>query len=112
MNRTGPRRCYLFVLPWDPGHIGGVSRVVTSLAKAMESRRAITPLIAVNSWLRGAERDTSSYFRFNFSLIASTSAWGLAKACLNMPLQLWRTWRLLTDRMVTVVNFHYPGLAP
>lgn len=107
---SGPS--YLFVLPWDPQHVGGVSGVVKSLAATMAERGAARPLIFANSWQAKSPRHADHCTLFRLSLFASTSVAGVLKACILAPAQLWRILRLLRAIDARVVNFHYPGLAP
>lgn len=103
---------YLFVLPWDPQQVGGVSGVVKSLAKSMSERGSARPLIFANDWQAKSPRHAEHCTLFRFSLFGSPSAAGVLKACLFAPAQLWRIARLLRAVDARAVNFHYPGLAP
>ena len=107
---TTVRANYLFVLPWEPHHVGGVTNVVTNLARVMSLHGSFTPRIAVNR--SGRDRDGDDWFFFDFSLLTLATPLGLFKACVKAPALLWRTLRMLRSNHVQVVNFHYPGLAP
>lgn len=108
MNRPS----YLFVLPWEPAHVGGVNGVVKGLAHAMAEQGLLRPLIVSNAWGAKVPRAAAGHIEFDFSLVASTSVAGLARALALAPSRLWRTMRLLRSTGAHVVNFHYPGLAP
>ncbi|HTT11168.1 MAG TPA: glycosyltransferase family 4 protein [Burkholderiaceae bacterium] len=103
---------YLFVLPWEPYHVGGVSNVVNNLARVMAVHGSFAPRIAVNQLGPARTSGTDNWFGFEFSLLASPSGVGLLKACIKAPLSLWRTARMLRTHNVQVINFHYPGFAP
>jgi glycosyltransferase involved in cell wall biosynthesis len=106
------RPTYLFVLPWEPHEVGGVSSVVNNLAKAMAASGSLAPLIAVDSWGDASPRETIECVYFRFSMLGSVAGLGWAKACATAPLRLWRTFRFLRACNARVVNFHYPGRAP
>jgi len=103
---------YLFVLPWEPHYVGGVSSVVNNLASAMADRGSFTPSIAVDSWNDVSPRVTEECILFRFSILGPASIFDYLKACARGPVCLWRTLHLLRSYNAQVVNFHYPGLAP
>jgi glycosyltransferase involved in cell wall biosynthesis len=103
---------YLFILPWEPHHVGGVTNVVNNLARVMHERGSFTPKIAVNKYGAARPHDEKLYALFDFSIVLAPTPLGLLKACLRAPARLARTFRLLRANHVRVVNFHYPGLAP
>jgi glycosyltransferase involved in cell wall biosynthesis len=102
---------YLLVLPWAPHHQGGVSAVVKHLQEEIGRQGWMRPRVAVNSWgdRVALERDDAVYLRL--SLLGGTGPGALVKGLLQAPRVLWGTHRLLRERRVAVVNFHYPGLA-
>jgi glycosyltransferase involved in cell wall biosynthesis len=103
---------YLFVLPWEPHNVGGVTNVVKNLARAMGTQGSFAPKIAVNGYHDGRPRQDRHHISFDFSILLATTPWGVVKACAKAPVRLWRTLQLLRSNNVQVVNFHYPGLGP
>jgi L-malate glycosyltransferase len=106
------RSTYLFVLPWAPMHIGGVTSVVVNLAGVMEQRGLFKPMIAVNHYSAGEAQHGEAYLVFGFSILLANTPLGLLKAFLKAPRRLWRTLALLRKHRIQVINFHYPGLDP
>ena len=109
---TGRIGSYVFVLPWEPNVIGGVSGVVRNLAKAMLEGGSLTPTIAINSWDDPRARQSADSVKFRFSLFGAMTAVGVLKAIVTSPLCLWRTYHLLRECDARAVNFHFPGIAP
>lgn len=102
----------MFVLPWDPKHVGGVSGVVKGLADALRKRGSPRPLIVANTWGATRPQPIADGLAFDFSLLSSVSPAAILKALPLAPVRLWRTLHLLRSWNVQVINFHYPGLAP
>lgn len=103
---------YMFVLPWDPKHVGGVSGVVKGLAGALRKDGPLRPLVVVNTWGATKPQPIADGLAFDFSLLPSVSPAAILKALPLAPVRLWRTLHLLRSWNVQVINFHYPGLAP
>ncbi|MEQ8663730.1 MAG: glycosyltransferase family 4 protein, partial [Gammaproteobacteria bacterium] len=108
---------WLFVLPWEPHHVGGVNQVVLSLADALRADARLAPLIAINRWgQRNVAR--SEYQGFEILHLWSRTPWvarrpwrGLATWLVTLPFTLARLALLLRRFEVRVVNVHYPSLS-
>jgi glycosyltransferase involved in cell wall biosynthesis len=99
---------YMFVVPWDTHHVGGVNGVVLNLAQVMRVETALRPIIAINDWSAVSTQSDTGDLRFRFSPIAPSPA-GLLKGLSLLPLRLWQLRRFLRVQGVQVVNFHYVG---
>jgi glycogen(starch) synthase len=105
--RDGLAATYLFVVPWDTHHVGGVNGVVLNLARTMRGLSNLEPLIAINDWsARGPLREGDEV-RFRFAVLGALSPVALAKSLVQLPGRLLALLRLLRDERVAVVNFHY-----
>ena len=45
-----PSDTYLFVLMWEPHHVGGVNIVVKNLAATVQRTTDLRPLIGIGDW--------------------------------------------------------------
>jgi glycosyltransferase involved in cell wall biosynthesis len=102
-----PASTYLFVVPWDTHHVGGVNGVVLNLARALPEVSTLVPLVAVNDWTARRPRRAGDQLRFRFSLLGEIGWIALFKSAIRLPARLHALDRLLRDERVAVVNFHY-----
>lgn len=104
---------YLFVLPWDLHHLGGVNEVVKGLYAEMAGSERFEPIVLVNSWQHAKVEAGSTQGRATlyFRIRPLLTSGGLLRSIVKSPLGLYRLHRLLHDQRVEVVNVHYPSLA-
>ena len=101
--------CIFIVLPWSPDLRGGVSVVVSQLAKEFNALRVSREII-VSDWSASAlTKGVDGHFRFGFSVLGAPTLVGLVRAVYRLPRRLLNTHRLLNDRKVSAINFHYVG---
>ncbi len=116
MSSPSPLR-WLFVLPWEPHHAGGVNQVVKSLAREMGARGGIAPVLGVNRW--GQTRpERGEHEGIAVLRLWSPAPWtarrplvGALAYLLRLPYTLLRLARLLRAEKVAVVNVHYVNSA-
>ena len=112
-----PGDTWLFVVPWELHHVGGVNQVALNLAAEMRSRNDVEPLIAVNTWgQKHFLRD--EYEGIQVIRLWSPTPWtesrrllNLVRYVLTLPLTILRLGKILRQLNVRVVNIHYPGLS-
>ncbi|MGH8626204.1 MAG: glycosyltransferase family 4 protein, partial [Gammaproteobacteria bacterium] len=115
-NRALRRPSYVFIVPWDLHHPGGVNQVVINLYREMLQDGEMEPLVMVKEWsaLSPIEQVTDGFRTFHMRLwapwsergtILSTLKWFVA-APFYLASLLWfcRRYR------VVAFNFHYPTL--
>lgn len=106
---------WLFVLPWDLHHVGGVNQVVMNLAHEMGRGGRLTPLVGINKWrqrtVAGRAHEGIPVIRFWVpSPWTERAPWrNLARYVLTLPFTLLRLRQMLRRHGVRVVNVHYPG---
>lgn len=106
---------WLFVLPWELRHPGGVSQVVANLFDATTRRRGHRPLMLVNSWDQRQPRYSVVDGRRTIHVsiqdpLGGSPAWRHVGSFLfRLPATLLRMSRLLKAERVTHVSVHYPG---
>ncbi|MBC7702512.1 MAG: glycosyltransferase family 4 protein, partial [Rhodoferax sp.] len=98
------------VLPWSPDLPAGVSVVTSRLCKEFTTRH-LNPDIIVADWsARELCGGSDGYWRFRFAVLGELTAAALVRAATQLPLRLWRTFKVLRNHRVCAVNFHYVGL--
>ena len=109
---TGPRNGWLFVLPWAPTAIGGVSRVVNELAASLANGSTYDPWILVLDWgARAPKYDRSrSTTVIRFGVRDRGASWSRQRLMywLSRPTIARQLRRMLESIPVAVVNVHYP----
>ena len=114
---TLDRPGWLFVLPWDEHHPGGVNQVVVNLRREAVRLAEISPSVLVQSWedvnLRALPSgEGMKYFlRLREPFDPQRPVRSTAVFVAALPRQLAALWRLLRAEQVEVVNLHYPTLA-
>lgn len=111
-------RGVLFVLPWNPDHIGGVNEVVVSLFRWFSAKAGISPRLIVNSYgsFRLEKESTERLGWVHRLYIPSPSGTGrlvgeLSTLMFRMPVSLVRLFTYCRRENISVINFHYPSLA-
>ena len=115
MNTDASKLGYLFFVPWDLDHPGGVNQVVANLHDEMARAGEFAPLILVNEWAaaRAVEKRVNGRLTIYFRL---TSPWpdgtllGLCKWLVMSPMMFVGLWRICRRHRVKVFNVHYPTL--
>lgn len=111
-----PKPGYLFVLPWEPHHAGGVNQVVINLMDEMETQDLFQPLLLVQSWEDGKVRQATDggrrmfYFRLREPWAQRASVKSLAGFLMELPSTLNQLNHLIRKKNIVVVNLHYPTL--
>ena len=103
---------WLFVLPWDPMAIGGVSRVVNELASSLSRGSSFDPHILVLDWSAHEPRydRTRNATVIRFRVRDRGPLWSRQRLLyiLSLPRVVLTLRRLLSQMRVSVVNVHYP----
>ena len=116
MNTETPKPGYLFVVPWDIEHPGGVNQVVTNLHDEVAKAGEFAPLILVNEWSAGrpVEKQVDGRRTIYFRL---ASPWpdgtllGFVKWLVMSPILFAGLWQIWRRHRVAVFNVHYVTLA-
>lgn len=109
------KKGWLFVLPWSPETIGGVSVVVVELCKAINRNSQYKPYILVEDW--SAKRpeiiEKSDYIEIKYRLRSYSSVFGREKISflLHYPLTLFTLLKIVKKYNIQVINPHYPSLS-
>jgi glycosyltransferase involved in cell wall biosynthesis len=117
VESTPPRPSYVFVLPWDLHHTGGVNQVVINLHNEMLLAGEIEPLIMVSRWsaFRPVETVTDArrtvYLRLWSPWTERGSIVDLLKWVLASPVWIFDMLRFCRLHRVSAFNFHFPGLS-
>jgi glycosyltransferase involved in cell wall biosynthesis len=106
------RRGWLFVLPWEPTAIGGVSRVVNELASSLAHGLTYDPCILVLDW----DAREPIYHRSGDATVIRLRMRGRGAPWSRQRLLYWLTLplvthtlrRILSQMRISVVNAHYP----
>lgn len=107
---------YLFVLPWDLSHAGGVNQVVKNLYSELVLTKDYVPVILVNQWSsffmrKGDETDHNIfYFRLRRLYERGQSAVAGIKNPLFFPYELLVCLYFIWRNHIEVVNVHYPEI--
>ena len=114
-NAVSRQPGYVFVLPWDLHHTGGVNQVVVNLHREMLLAGEIKPLILVSKWsaFRPVEKIIDGrrtvYLRLWPLWTKRGSIVGLLKCVLASPVWIFDLLRLCRRHRVLAINFHFPG---
>ena len=103
---------WLFVVPWDLYHAGGVNQVVINLYKECARQAKYRPLVFIVDWNARTPRyvEDSGCQTIHLRLRApSASVKGLLAWIFSLGPQLLQIRRLLKRENVHVINVHYPG---
>lgn len=108
---------YLFILPWEIHHPGGVNQVVTNLYHTLSREGGYQPLLMVDDWHQPApafKMDgafTTVVLRLRAPWDPNRPVRGLLSFLAAMPGSLRMLASLLREQRVSVVNPHYPTLS-
>lgn len=115
-NATLMGPSYVFVLPWDLHHTGGVNQVVMNLYREMLSDGEMQPLLMVSKWsaFRPLEEVIDGrrtiYARLWSPWSKGGSIVSLLKWIVESPIYLTNLLRLCWRYRILVFNFHYPSI--
>ena len=107
-------RGYLFVLPWELDHGGGVNQVILNLWREMARDGRVHPLLMVNSWenprpsISESAGKTVVHFRLRGLWGGGDDRKHLLAYLACLPVTLLRLRRLVRHFDIAVVNFHFP----
>ena len=116
VESTSPLPTYVFILPWDLHHLGGVNQVVINLYDEVLAAGEMNPLIMVNRWsaFRPVEAVVDGrptvYLRLSSPWNDRRPVLGLVKWIVVYPVWIFDTLRFCRTYGVTTFNFHFPGL--
>ena len=108
---------WLFVIPWSPRYVGGVSQVVNSLAAQFRDGREFSPQLLV-----GAEESASGgpvepdlikeYYLPLWSPVDDQHPFRapFSFVC-RLPYRCWVMRRIIDQHNIRIINPHFPGLA-
>ncbi len=102
-----PSDTYLFVLMWEPHHVGGVNIVVKNLAATVQRTTDLRPLIGIGDWSATRPVWTAEGVHFRFAVTGQLTPIGMLKSLLRLPARLFAIHRFLRSNRVVVANFHY-----
>jgi len=111
-RHTRAPKTWLFVVPWDLSHAGGVNQSVINLYNECAQQGTYRPMVLVLDWnARNPfyvedSRCQTIHLRIRQPI---GSARGLLAWMLTLGSELLQLWRLLRQQNVHVVNIHYPG---
>lgn len=109
---------WLFVLPWDLRHIGGVNEVVRNLASEFHRIQPRSSTVVNTEY--GADRPISQIGEDSYEIIRYTLRAPFASRrpvrqmmafLYHLPRTLYQLRSLLNKREIDAVNVHYPGLS-
>jgi glycosyltransferase involved in cell wall biosynthesis len=112
-----PRPSFVFVLPWDLHHAGGVNQVVMNLHREMLLAGEIEPLVLINEWtaFRPVEKVVDGrrtvYLRLASPWSDRRPILSVMKWILASPVWIADLLRLCWHHRVVAFNFHYPSLS-
>lgn len=107
---------YLFVLPWEIHHPGGVNQVVANLYTEVARENRYRPLLLIASWKDELPREEEVagrchvYYRLRSPWNSKYPLLGALRFALSLPRLIVSLGRLLAKHRVSVVNVHYPTL--
>lgn len=107
---------YVFVVPWDLHHAGGVNQVVINLHRRMDEAQALEPIILVNEWsaFRPIEKRVDGRLTIYLRLAPPWSdrgrVGGLLKWALTSPIWIADLLALCRRHRVHAFNIHYPSV--
>ena len=108
---------FMFLLPWELHHPGGVNQVVANLFDQMRRRGNHAPLIVINSWehRNASEGDSTGRHVLRLRIRSPEDrrqfGKGLAVFLVTLPAGLRALRRVLSQHNVAAVNAHFPTLA-
>ena len=108
---------YLFILPWEITHPGGVNQVVTNLYKEFELQEQYRPLLMIADWsypklaVRREDGFDKALFRMRSPCDRKHPVRGLLQYLFRMPAQWAGLLKFLKRNQIEVINPHYPTLA-
>ena len=109
------KKGWLFILPWSPEAIGGVSTVVVELCKAMNSNRQYKPYILVEDWSAKSpiviKKDDYVEIRYRLRRFSTQLDYELISYIANSPVTLFTLMQLVKRHNIQVINPHYPSLS-
>ena len=109
------KKGWLFVLPWSPEAIGGVSIVVTELCKAVNLNGQYKPFIMVEDWTAKKpiviEKEYYSEIRYRLRDCSTQFDREFISFIIHLPYTLFTLWRLCKRFNIKVLNPHYPSLS-
>jgi glycosyltransferase involved in cell wall biosynthesis len=111
---TKHKQAWLFILLWPPTSIGGVSRVVLELCRAMKSDGRYQPIILVSDWSadKPVVHEHSDYIEINYRLPSPAGGLkSLIGMLITLPKRLTDLSGVLSQFNICVVNPHYPELS-
>ena len=104
---------YMFLLPWELKHIGGVNVVVRNLFRELEKSGAVRPFVMVNDWeykkpqSKIVDGRTTLFLRLRDPVFQLRP---MISYALNLPFDLYRLLCMLKRYNVKVINPHFPSL--
>ncbi|HKQ61673.1 MAG TPA: glycosyltransferase family 4 protein, partial [Candidatus Polarisedimenticolaceae bacterium] len=107
---------YLFALPWELGHVGGVNTVVASLMERCRREGSYTPLLMINLWsyrrlqVRRDRGVPVARVRLRNPITRPGGLRSAVAYVLTFPFTALQLAIFLRRQRVRVVNPHYPGL--
>jgi len=111
MKKTG----WLFVLPWSPEIVGGVSIVVTELCKAMNKEGKYKPYIMVEDWSAKKPiitvKDDYTEIRYRLRNCSTQFDREYLSFIMYLPSTIFTLFNLCKTYNIQVVNSHYPSLS-
>jgi glycosyltransferase involved in cell wall biosynthesis len=116
-DATTARSSYVFVLPWELHHAGGVNQVVLNLHREALAAGDLEPLVLVNEWsaFRPGERVVDGrrtlYLRLASPWPDRRPVAGFLKWLATSPVWVADLLGLCRRRRVAAFNVHYPGLS-
>jgi len=109
------KKGWLFVLPWSPEAIGGVSVVVVELCKAMNKHKEYKPFILVEDWSAKKpiiiEKEDYSEIRYRLRSCSFQMDRELISFILHLPHTLFTLLKIINRYNIKVLNPHYPSLS-
>lgn len=118
-DETDERRfgsSWLFVLPWEIHHPGGVNQVVGNLFKEMGEKEKYLPILAISDWqypkVECAKIDDrlTCHARLRSPWMERAPVKGLVGFLLELPKSIWQWRTFLRKNKTRVINIHYPTL--
>jgi glycosyltransferase involved in cell wall biosynthesis len=114
MIASEPSATWLFVIPWDLHHAGGVNQVIQNLFDEISRQAQFRPLLLVKSWEHPLPKESmlSGRRTIHLRLRGVNSGRGAIAGAIMWLIEFMRTLRvtssLIQDNDVRVVNIHYP----
>lgn len=114
---SSPQKSWLFILPWDIYHPGGVNQVVANIFDEMLLHNDFRPILLVSDWNAKTAKsqviNTRETIRFRTYNVFSNK--NRVKAFFSfffhLPLWLKDAGYIVASNNVSVINVHYPTLS-